>query len=481
MVYLISNAGELLWLQEFVNSGMAGDCSAKLMADINLNEGVIFNSDGTYTSFVEGATLRKWTPIDNMYGDFDGNGHTISGIYCVSEYDNVGLFGYDVSWNITNLTIANSYFEGNNNVGAISGYSENASYEGCVVKEDVTVKGNDYVGGISGYLSSSGQTANCMSLATIICTDGVYGGFAGSNSSAISNCYTTNEIFVGLHSTYYGNEFANCYYVSDIENETYKGLSSISASAVTSGELAYRIQAGVKGEEIYDEESGEYVTAEPKQIWGQKLGEDKYPVLGGDKLYYGYKDCNATEMAYYNNNNNNLYDEIPAHSFENGKCTICGEDVKLVSIKGDIALPLKEIKNNVYKGVVALKAGKYRFNVDVNGKKLGLSYVYTNTATIDYSAGFTAPSQLLATGGKYTFTYNSLKKVLKIEHEPVEALGDVNGDGNTSVSDVIFVMKHIVGETALDKDERIRADMNSDGKITLVDVLNIQKMILDMV
>ena len=121
------------------------------------------------------------------------------------------------------------------------------------------------------------------------------------------------------------------------------------------------------------------------------------------------------------------------------------------------------------------------FNVAHNGALLGFNSTYTDTATIDYSAGDSPATKLNATGGKYTFIYNTSTKSLTIEYEPAQLLGDVNGDGNISVSDVIFVLKHIVGETALDEEQSLRADVNSNGSITLVDALNIQKMILEMV
>lgn len=152
-----------------------------------------------------------------------------------------------------------------------------------------------------------------------------------------------------------------------------------------------------------------------------------------------------------------------------------------VSIKGEIDLTLEETEKNIFTGTVELEEGTYLFNVAHNGALLGFNSTYTDTATIDYSAGDTPATKLDATGGKYTFTYNASTKTLTIDYEPVQLLGDVNGDGNISVVDVIFVLKHIVGEIALDEEQSLRADVNSNGSITLVDALNIQKMILEIV
>ena len=81
--YEISNAGQLYWFAEQVNSGNAS-LNAVLTTDIVVNETVLA-ADGSLGA--DPDTLRMWRSIGNddaeniFKGTFDGQGHTISGLY----------------------------------------------------------------------------------------------------------------------------------------------------------------------------------------------------------------------------------------------------------------------------------------------------------------------------------------------------------------------------------------------------------------
>ena len=80
--YQINSAENLAWFANRVNSGDSS-IKAKLVNDIMLNYG---------------STGREWTPIGSQSkpfkGEFDGNGHYISGVYVNSNAEYSGLFGY---------------------------------------------------------------------------------------------------------------------------------------------------------------------------------------------------------------------------------------------------------------------------------------------------------------------------------------------------------------------------------------------------
>jgi hypothetical protein len=262
-IYLICNAGQLYWFADYVNNvnnGIAG----KLMANINVNPGYTFNADGTYTG---GDSPRAWAPIGLGYypaycGEFDGNGFVVSGLYCVSEGDFVGMFGYtDYNYPIKNLGVSNSYFKGNQYVGGLIGCAYTI-LSNCFVDASVTVVGNSYTAGLVGY-----------------------------NGGEINNCYAANgPIADGNWGT-----ITNSYYLSETETED----GGKTAAQFASGEVAYLLQSGIVGEDIYDEETGEWIgTADPELIWGQTIGTDGYPVLKGENVYK-LEDC-IGNIAYSN-------------------------------------------------------------------------------------------------------------------------------------------------------------------------------------
>ncbi|MEE0061706.1 MAG: hypothetical protein UE295_12835, partial [Acutalibacteraceae bacterium] len=104
-----------------------------------------------------------------------------------------------------------------------------------------------------------------------------------------------------------------------------------------------------------------------------------------------------------------------------------------VGIIGDIDLTLEETDDNIYTGVIELQAGTYKFNVDDNGTIRGMNFTYTDTATIDYSAGYKAATTLNVTGGRYTFTYNATAKKLTIKFKSFEDIVELTGDINAEL------------------------------------------------
>ncbi|MCR5455687.1 MAG: DUF285 domain-containing protein [Bacteroidales bacterium] len=171
--YQISNAEELLWFMFDVNSGNT-DANAQLTADIILNEDLLkkiadmMKPTSKSISKDEPANLAEWQPIgtkENPFsGIFDGNGHTISGLYINDNTkENVGLFGVAApDAVIKNLGVTQSYIAGKENVGAICGKTE-----GIVVNcyTTATVKGTENVSNIAGKVEEPGKVVNSYYLA----------------------------------------------------------------------------------------------------------------------------------------------------------------------------------------------------------------------------------------------------------------------------------------------------------------------------
>ena len=152
--YLIGTAAELYGFAELVNNGNA-TANAKLTADIVVNENVLdANGEANTGDFVQ------WTPIGNNFfedkvysGTFDGQGHTISGLYVSGNGWFVGFVG-QVSGTavVKNLGIVDSYFSSSNNhLGSIvGGVAEKSSVTIANVYSTSTVKGDNFIGGLVG-------------------------------------------------------------------------------------------------------------------------------------------------------------------------------------------------------------------------------------------------------------------------------------------------------------------------------------------
>ena len=174
--YEIRNAQDLANLAYMVREG-GEDYSGKhfvMTNDITLNENLV-NADCTDRNT---GNFQVWTPIgnngrdNNFKGNFNGNSHTISGLF-IEDNDNYnGLFGVVVKGTIRNLTIADSYMRASNPYssnfyGFIAGQTSNATLLNCHVKNScVTNTGNDSwnkvaIGGLVGSSMYYGVFRNC--------------------------------------------------------------------------------------------------------------------------------------------------------------------------------------------------------------------------------------------------------------------------------------------------------------------------------
>lgn len=226
--YQISTAAQLKRFRDIVNGSNGqtqnrGAC-AVLTNDIVLNDGT-FAEDGSYTPGPSGKTAEEWTPIgkytndnDNTpyTGTFDGQGHTIKGLYVNSASDTcVGLFGYLEGAAVRNLTV-DGYVQGCNTVGGIAGKASAniavpSTVENCrnncrVVSEFATDSSGRYlyVGGIVGFAEDTtivgcintgaveARGSNDMSRASKAA--GIVGILNGN--VIVKNCYNTGEINV---------------------------------------------------------------------------------------------------------------------------------------------------------------------------------------------------------------------------------------------------------------------------------------------
>ena len=307
--YLISNGAELAKLANDVN-GVTGYSRKyfKLTADIVLN-----NTEGWETWNEKTENLNVWTSIGDkshkFKGIFDGNGHTVKGVYINDGSEYLGLFGNVLSGTIKNLQVAESFIKGDRWVGGVVGYMSSGTLEGCFNSAKVSGSGM-YVGGICGIGTGTGNfiLKNCGNSGDV---DGGYadacGGIAGyltSSSFEATNCFNYGKVKGGaicgsgtVKNSYYLE--GSCEYAGDATEKD--------AAAFLSGEVCWLLNG----------ESAE------NPVWFQRLGDggDAYPVLNGDgnnTVYYGYYVCTETYA------NSELSSNPAAHEYDNGICSVCG-------------------------------------------------------------------------------------------------------------------------------------------------------------
>lgn len=372
--YQIYDESNLRWFADKVNKGKSR-INARLMNDITVDKNT------------------QWTPIgtnDNRFkGTFDGNGKTITGLKCTDTSKNyVGLVGFADGATIQDVTVKDSDFNGNNYIGAVCGFIVDGNITGCT-NSGSTVSGSWKIGGIAGgakYTTvqrcvNTGKVSGKNDLGGIVgytedarvqdCgnTGNVKptgigrfcGGIAGSvlGSSHIHNCYnvdssTADKFYDG--SCYH----SNCYYLANGSDSTDKEITAKTQAQFASGEVAFLLQGN---------------RTEP--VWGQEIGTNDYPKLGGDKVYQS-----APCTADYSNT------EIPPkqHVIGNdGKCTNCGAQCIAYTVTIPATVTLGNTATIKAKDVI-LPNGK-TLNVKVaEGSKFEVAQVDDNDAVVDKCA-----------------------------------------------------------------------------------------------
>ena len=228
--YQISSREELYWFARLVNGTLKDEekdvsANAILTDDIIVNTGVL----DANKNLVSGKDFIPWEPIGTSYSDdkaysgtFDGNKHTISGLYFdkTRSYQ-VGLFGYiGANGKISNVGVSDSYFqfsaEGGGVCGVNCGVLQNCSNSSTVIgtgqtaiiggvcgtnsgtvrdcKNTGSVRGHETIGGVCGRNEFNAIIENCFNEGTFSETVESVGGVCGENRGTIKSCYNTASV-----------------------------------------------------------------------------------------------------------------------------------------------------------------------------------------------------------------------------------------------------------------------------------------------
>ena len=232
--YQISTAKELKWFRDIVNGANGqtqnlGAC-AELTADIDLGN-------------------EAWTPIGNTdevngtdaySGIFDGQGHTISGLNVMGDFQwHAGLFGITANATIQNLSVSGSVSASAQRVGGIVGSAaRGTTIKNCSNHCNVTNFRCIWAGGVAGAVYNTSTIIDCYNTGLIHqgtsnATIPETGGIAGDNAGTISNCYNVgsvsceNDKFLGSIAGY--NNWRSSNYTCTVENCYYLGGTDLNA------------------------------------------------------------------------------------------------------------------------------------------------------------------------------------------------------------------------------------------------------------
>ncbi len=332
----------------------------KLTSDIYLNDVSKANwkeNANSWYSFSERGSAR-------FYGNLDGDGHTIYGLYYNGSEAYFGLFCRgDASFGvvtISNLRIANSDIKTTGDyAGAFMGFEYNHGfgfeYNKCIIEDTVSISSKKYAGGLVCYSQQKTKIYACGFYGNLEATykGGLVGYYSkGSTSLEIDQCFAVGNSLIGQGSA----DTLGVYY------------SMVSANEII-GEAAKTRMPNLAWDEVW------YTT------------ENSYPTLTAPEAsactHANKKDANVVEATYFKAGSKDVV------------CADCDEPIETgvvipasdVALKGDFTETFVDGKLTIaweYSDALVLDildGAKISFNYSING--------YTNTVELTGETGET--------------------------------------------------------------------------------------------
>lgn len=240
-------------------------------------------------------TGRGWVPIGDwydwyrnyFYGSFDGDYHTISGLFINISSDNepAGLFGEVYNATIKNITLSNVNVTGFYDVGGLAGDAIYSIITGADVSG--TISGTSGIGGLIGYAFGS-YIADTSFTGTVNGEDSVGGLIGYLDGCAVRNSSSSGEV-EGYDK------------IGGLVGYNYKGsiFKSYSDSSVAGLVDSYRI-GGLVGE------SGLYSTIDRSYATGDVTGLDNLGGLVGESSNF----CKITNSYALGNVSSTVDDDF---------------------------------------------------------------------------------------------------------------------------------------------------------------------------
>lgn len=197
--HMLYNKADLYGFSELSQSNAFADNTVKLGRDIVVNE-------GNATKWATNAPNDNWTSIGTFSGTFDGDGHTISGIYMQATTTRKGLFGITNTGSIIkNFRLTNSYFGSNAwGLGSIAGQGRGQFQN--IYSDAIVTTSNKWVGGLVGSAYGTdvkmkncwfdGIVTNTGNATSVRGTGGLIGVALSGQDVLITNCLNEGVVNV---------------------------------------------------------------------------------------------------------------------------------------------------------------------------------------------------------------------------------------------------------------------------------------------
>lgn len=155
------------------------------------------------------------------------------------------------------------------------------------------------------------------------------------------------------------------------------------------------------------------------------------------------------------------YEVIENHYYQNGKCE-CGEEVIELEIKSEIYKLDDTYISNVESET---KVAEFKTNLETNAIEIKI---------YDENNKVLGNSDKIGTGMKL-----ELKREKQVKTFTIIVVGDVNGDGNADLQDILTINRTRLNISSLDKAYELAADVTEDGEVDAKDIFEINKVRLN--
>jgi len=220
--YRIANFNNLLWVSENNASW-----SSHFLQTADIDASITTTASGCFNAGT------GWSPIGHIdnrfYGTYNGDRHTISGLFINSNEDFGGFFGVATNATISALGVIDADITGGaatHMIGILGGSARNTTVTGCY--SSGKVNGYSNVGGLLGDISNGSIINFCWSNA-VVQGDQIVGGLIGQVGSTIHNCYSLGAVsgtsYVGglVGNAYGGTSIQSSYSTGQVAGGSYVG------------------------------------------------------------------------------------------------------------------------------------------------------------------------------------------------------------------------------------------------------------------